>query len=48
MTMTVASLASDIIATINTVTDGNYAVYVTAAVVLTFGGYLWRRFIRAR
>jgi hypothetical protein len=46
--MTVASLATDIIDTIGTVTDGNYTVYVTAGVVLTFGVYLWRRFVRAR
>jgi len=46
--MTLASLASDLVATIDTVTDGNYVIYVTAGVVLTFIGYLWRRFIRAR
>jgi len=46
--MTVASLAADVIATIGTVTDGNYTIYVTTGVVLTFGVFLWRRFVRAR
>jgi len=46
--MTLASLAGDIIDTIDAVTDGSYVVYVAMGVVLTFGSYLWRRFIRAR
>lgn len=48
MTMTISSLATDVMSTIDTITDGNYVVYVAFGLLLSYGGFLWRRFTKAR
>jgi len=45
--MTVASLAADVLTMLEAI-DANFPIYVTGAVVATFGAYFWRRFTRAR
>jgi len=47
MTVTVAALAGDVLDVLSAI-DANFPIYVTAAIVFTFGGWAWRRFTRAR